>query len=358
MNSPDRSPTFVIICFRYIGDVLVTTPLAVSIRQAYPDAAIDYMVFEGTEGVLAHNPLIRDVISLPRTGSNMGALLSRLRKYSVALAAYPSDRTVMAALLVGKKSIGLTYAGNKERWKNALLTAAPVCDDRYPVVSNMLALLSPLGIAPVPRVAVGYDQDDLAYARATMPTGDYVVMHPYSRSRCKYWPAGNWAELAVLLREQTGCQVIFTRTPDAEDAAYLEQILAETPSGVVAFRESCSLSRLAAAIKGSRAYIGIDTAVTHIAAAVEVPTIALMGPTLTRYWAPWPNGCTERSPFSARCGIQRSGYVTVIQKEWECVPCNRESCAISERDKMECLEAITPLEVVREVLEHVGRHDQ
>ena len=286
MNSPDRSPTFVIICFRYIGDVLVTTPLAVSIRQAYPDAAIDYMVFEGTEGVLAHNPLIRNVISLPRTGSNMGALLSRFRKYSVALAAYPSDRTVMAALLVGKKSIGLTYAGGKERWKNTLLTAAPICDDRYPVVSNMLGLLSPLGIAPVPRVAAGYDQDDLAYARAVMPAGEYVVMHPYSRSRCKYWPAEKWAELAVLLREQAGCQVVFTRTPDAEDTVYLEQILAQAPPGVTAFRESCSLSRLAAAIKGSRAYIGIDTAVTHIAAAVEVPTIALMGPTLTRYWAP------------------------------------------------------------------------
>jgi len=84
-----------------------------------------------------------------------------------------------------------------------------------------------------------------------------------------------------------------------------------------------------------------------VAAAVGVPTVAIFGPSWTRYWAPWPAGCEEFSPFIANRGIQRSGNVTVIQKEWECVPCNKESCRIGNGTGFECLEAIEPDEVFR-----------
>lgn len=347
-------PSILIVCFRYIGDVLVTTPLAVSIKQAYPDAQIDYMVFEGTEGVLVNNPRIRSVIALPRQGTNAGVLLSVFRKYDVALAAYPSDRTAMAAAVAGKYSIGLTYKRNKEWWKDILLNSALLCDDNRHVVANMLSLLTPLGIPPIPCVAMGYDDNDLAFARATMPQGKYVVLHPYSRNSCKYWPTAAWGELAGLIRQRTGCRVLFTRTPAAADTAYLEQILAVSPADTLALAEPCSLNRLAAIIKGSAAFVGIDTAVTHCASAVGTPALALFGPSLTRYWGPWPNGCAEASPFAANKGIQRVGNVTVVQKDWPCVPCNRESCSISTRGKMECLEELTAGEVFNELEKTLG----
>ena len=334
----------------------MTTPLAVSIKRAIPGAAIDYLVFEGTDGVLTHNPLIRRIITVPRRGSNAGMLLTLFRHYDISLAAYPSDRTVIAAAIAGKYSIGLTYDSNKGWWKKALLSSYSICDDRLHVVTNVLSLLGPMGIPAVPLVAAGYDESDLAYARAAMPTGKNVILHPYSRNRCKYWPAAKWTELAGLIWEETGCRAIFTRTAGSEDGEYLEQILATAPSGVTAFKEPCTLSRLAAIIRESTAYIGIDTVVTHIAAELEVPTIAIFGPTLPRYWAPWPNGCNVQSPFNVnKSGVQRSGYVTVVQKDWECVPCNMESCAISTRGKMECLEAITPQEVLKEAIDAISR---
>lgn len=333
--------------------MLVTTPLVVSIKRAIPEAAIDYLVFEGTEGVLVNNPLIRRVITVPRKGSNAGVLLSLFRSYDVAVAAYPSDRTAIAAAVAGKRSICLTYDTGM-LWKKIVLEACRPCDDRFHVVANIQSLLPPLGIPPVPCVATGYDDRDhyLAYARAVMPEGKYMVLHPYSRNRSKYWPAKSWGELAGLILDKTNCLPLFTRTPDPLDSGYLDQILAAAPEGVAAFDEPCSLSRLATAIKGSAAFVGIDTAVTHVAAAVDVPTIAIFGPTLTRYWAPWPNGCSEHSPFSDNKGIQRKGNVTVVQKDWECVPCNRESCAVSTRGVMECLEQLTPEEVFAEVLRY------
>lgn len=329
--------------------MLVTTPLAASIKQAVPGAAIDYLVFEGTEGVLTHSPLVRKVITVPQNGSNADVLFSLFHRYDLAFAAYPSDRTLIAATIAGKCSLGLIYDGKDAWWKKALLSAYRYCDDRMHVVANILSLLGPLGIAPVPWVATGYDEKDLAFASTILPVKKYMILHPYSRNNCKYWTAEKWGRLAGLIQEQTDCKAVFTTTPDPVDLSYLQQILATAPHNVVTFKEPCTLGQLAGVIRGSKAFVGIDTVVTHMAAALEVPTVALLGPSLTRYWGPWPNGCTNTAPFAANGGMQQVGNVTIVQKDWPCVPCNRETCSISTRGKMECLEELTPVEVFSEL---------
>ncbi len=356
--SATSEKSYLIVCFRFVGDVFVTTPLALSIKTAYPDATVDYLVFQGTEKVLAKNPYIRNVITVPRGSSGIGILYSLFRKYDIAIAAYPSDRTVVAAAVAGKRSLGLTNGFRKEWWKHLALDNHYVCYDLIHAVSNMLMPLRMLEVEPIPRVVMGYDDCDKAFASDTISHPRYIIMHPYSMKEYKYWPAANWARLATLIQEQTNCTAVFTKTPEPEGSQLLEQILKIAPPETRAFDAPCSMNQLAAIIKGSTAFIGIDTAITHIAASLDVPTVAIFGPTLTRYWAPWPNDCTDQSPFAPNRGIQREGFVTIVQKEWECVPCNKESCRISKRNRIECLEAITPEEVFKEVLVNVKQHHQ
>ena len=59
---PPRS--VLVVVTRRVGDVLLATPLIRSLKRAWPEAAIDVLVFEGTEGVLAANPDIRRVIAV------------------------------------------------------------------------------------------------------------------------------------------------------------------------------------------------------------------------------------------------------------------------------------------------------
>jgi heptosyltransferase-3 len=354
MNS--RSPpSYLIVCFRYIGDVLVTTPLALSIKTANPDAVIDYLVFKGTEKVLAKNPHIRNVITIPRDTFGIGILLTLFRKYDIAIAAYPSDRTALAAAIAGKRSVGLTYGLRKEWWKGLALDIHHVCYDRIHVVSNMLMPLRILGIEPIPRVVMGYDESDMAFAREYIPFQRYIILHPYSMKAYKYWPAERWARLAGLIQAQTDCVPVFTRTPEPEGDEYLEQIRKSASQGIQVFDSACTLNQLAAIIKGSAAFVGVDTAITHVAAATEIPTIAIFGPTLTRYWAPWPNGCSNQSVFAVGKGVQRHDYVTVVQKGWECVPCNLESCAISTQGATECLVQLDEHEVLAALIETLAR---
>jgi heptosyltransferase-3 len=349
MSNRTSVPSYLIVCFRFIGDVLVTTPLALSIKTAYPDAVVDYLVFKGTEGILAKNPHIRNVITVPRGSSGLGVLISLFRKYDIAIAAYPSDRTALAAAIAGKLSVGLSYGLKKEWWKGLVLDIQQVCYDRIHVVSNILMTLWRLGIEPVPRVVMGYDENDIAFARNAVPIERYVILHPYSMKVYKYWPAEQWARLAKIIQEQTDCIPVFTRTPDAEGSEYLERIRKTSPQGTKVFDAAFTLNQLAAIVKGAAAFVGIDTAITHMAAALDTPTVAIFGPTWTRYWAPWPNDSLNPSPFVENKGVQRKNYITVIQKNWQCVPCNMETCQISKRGVMECLEELTAEEVFVEL---------
>jgi heptosyltransferase-3 len=344
--------TYLIVCCRYIGDVLVTTPLALSIKTAQPDAEVDYLVFEGTEGILAKNPHVHTVHTIPNKKASIGKLFSLYRQYDVAIAAYPSDRTVVAAAIAGRYAVGLTNGWRREWWKHLLLDMHYVCYDRLHVVQNMLMPLRMLGIEPIPKVVVATDATGLQIVQDRIPVGrSYLVLHPYSRNSFKCWPAEAWGRLAALISTRLDCVPLFTVTNDVADKAYLDAILAHAPSGTAVLKH-CNLNQLAAVIAAADAYVGSDTLVTHMASALGTPTIALYGASWTRYWAPWPDGCQEFSPFVQNKGVQQVGNVTVIQEEWKCVPCNKESCRISTRNRPECLDTTTPDQVLGEIQKH------
>jgi heptosyltransferase-3 len=349
MNSRSSPPSYLIVCFRFLGDVLVTTPLALSIKTAQPDAIIDYLVFKGTEKVLEKNPYIRNVITISRDSAGLGTLLSLFRKYDFAIAANPSDRTVIFAAFAGKYSVGLSHAIKKEWWKGLILDAHQVCYERIHVISNILMLLSSLGITPIPRVVMGYDDTDVVFAQKAVPFARYVILHPYSMKEYKYWPSEHWARLAEMIQKQTDCVPVFTRIPEAEGNVYLEQIRKAAPQGIKVIDSICSLNQLAAIIKGSTAFVGIDTVVTHMAAALDTPTVAIFGPTWTRYWAPWPNDSLNLSPFLQNKDVQHKNNITIVQKNWLCVPCNMETCRISSRAATECMEELTAEEIFIEL---------
>lgn len=348
------APSFLIVSLRYIGDVLLSTPLALSIKEQIPDAAVDYLVFKGAEGILAKNPHVRTVHTLQPGSRNLGLLVRLWRGYDVAIGTNPSDRTCIFAAIAGKRSCGFFYNRPNEWWKKKLLGDCRLYDHRNHIVPLILTQLEPFGILPRPRVVMGFDDGDRAFARAHLGKGDYVILHPYARKGYKYWPPAAWGRLAELIGGETGLRPVFTVSPAPADRAVLDAILAGAPVGTTVFHEPYTLCRLAAAIRGGRGYVGVDTVATHMAAALDVPTVALFGPTMVRHWGPWPNGSPEKAPYQAKGCVQRVGGVTVVQKEWPCVPCNRESCEISERGGIECMAAISPEEVLGELCRVIG----
>lgn len=338
-----------IASFRYIGDVLLSTPVALSIRTHFPDAAVDYLVFEGTEGVLEKNPHVRDVRTVRPGSRGPGAFLSLFRKYDVAFGVNPSDRTALACIGAGKESVGFSYFRRKEWWKRRFMSTCRPYDDRMHIVPLILTLLETVGIPPVPRVVSGFDEGDGRVAREILGGGEYVLFHPYAGRNYKHWPPEHWGELARLVREGTGLEPVFTMSPSPAEGTVLERILENSPRGTRTLGRPLTFPQLAAVLSRGRAFVGVDTVVTHMAAALEVPTVAVFGPTWVHHWGPWPNGEISRVPYDPKGGIQRRGRIVVAQKDWQCVPCNRETCALTGGGRIECLATLSADEVYEEL---------
>lgn len=350
------TPSFLIVSLRYIGDVLLSTPLALSIKEHFPDAEIDYLVLKGTEGVLAKNPLIRSVHTIDPHNSAVPLLLSLWRKYDYAIGSNVSDRTTLFCVAAGRRSYGFSYFRGKEWWKKLLLTSCHLYDDRMHIVPLILTRLEPLAIPARPRVTMGGDADDEAYALRVHGDEGYVVLHPYSRKAYKCWTVDGWCRLAGLILT-AGLKPFFTVSPNADDAKMLADILAGSPEGTGSLGAVLSFPQLSAVIRRGRGYVGVDTVVTHVAAALDVPTVALYGPTLVHHWGPWPNDYPGTAPYGGGGAVQRNGSIVVIQKEWECVPCNREECLLADGCSIACMDAITPEEVMTELAGLLGSGD-
>jgi len=194
--------------------------------------------------------------------------------------------------------------------------------------------------------------EDRRFAREVAGSDGYVLLHPFARKEYKYWPPECWGALARFVSERIGLVPVFSVSPSPSDRPVLARILENAPAGTRTLARVLSFPQLAAVLAGAKAYVGVDTVVTHMAAAVDVPTVALFGPTWAHHWGPWPNGEISSAPYGAKGRVQRMGRITVVQKDWPCVPCNQETCALTGGGRIECMAALSTEEVFRE-LRHV-----
>jgi len=335
-----------VVSLRYTGDVLFSTALARSIRLAHPETAVDYLVFRGTEGMLAGNPDVRHVETVEPGGRKAADLLGRFRKYDVAIGCNASDRTALQLLLSGRRTIGFLEERRGDWWKRWGFTHGTVYDKRRHTLEVLLGQLVPLGIPPVPELSVHYGKEDLARARAASGVGPFVLLHPYTRWSYKQWPARHWSALSLAVEKELGIRAMFTIAPGAEEERMREELVAEGVGEGRFLAEPMPLPVLSALLSLANGYIGTDTVVTHIAAALGVATVAIFGPTPTVRWGPWPAGHPLPSPYATRGGVQRAGNVLVVQKDWECASCDRMGCDHTRESRSRCLDEMGPSEVL------------
>jgi heptosyltransferase-3 len=347
-----------IVTLRRIGDVLLTTPLIRSLKRAFPDAAIEALVFSGTEGVLAGNPDLAGVITVPSRALSDGLPLARAlwRQYDLAISTQSSDRPTLLAWMAGRRSgAPVPPVGGLTRLKRMALD--------YPVVENlnshrveqMLALAGPLDVPAVPEVICpsGAARTDL------LPAGDYAVIHAGPMFHYKRWTTQGWRALAAALIER-GLAVIATGGPAPADRAYLDQVWTTDAPADAAVRRLDGLltwPELAGAIRAARVYVGPDTSVTHLAAATGAPTVALYGPTDPRQWGPWPVGGLGQAWDSAGT-IQQRGDVWLVQNPLPCLPCRQEGCERRLDSYSRCLDELSAaqvLDAVDQALASAGR---
>ena len=344
--------SILVIATRRIGDVLLATPLIRSLRLAWPAAAIDALVFAGTEGILAANPDLRRTVAVPedaRDAAHLRTLASLAKRYDLAVSTLPGDRPTFTAWLAGRRSAGLLLAGPKHLWKRILLSRWAAFDDgnTHTILMN-LALADLLGVPRHAEVVVSWSPDDQRRVAEVFPpvqTEPYALLHLTPKYRYKMWHRQGWLEVARWL-DGKGLRVVLTGGGDPGETAYAEGLRREMPARTVNLTGKFTLGELGVLLARARVYAGTDTAVTHMAAGLGVPTVALYGPTNPVKWGPWPRGYHGTSSPYPRRGSRSVGNVTLLQGPGDCVPGQEEGCDRNGESDGACLLRLPASQVI------------
>ncbi|MFD1800628.1 putative lipopolysaccharide heptosyltransferase III [Mixta tenebrionis] len=298
--------TILVIKLRHHGDMLLTTPVINALRQRYPDASIDVLLYQETSPMLQAHPAIRHLHRIDRKWKKLGAwqqlkhelaLVNAIRRsrYDLVINLADQWRSALITLISGaQERIGFAYNKRDNAfWRlcHNQLVAATSFNQLHTVEQNLLAL-SPLGI-PTNHVPVSMHyahQEWLATEQLLLQrgvNGPYVVIQPTSRWVFKCWDDEKMAALIDRLN-QPDLKIVLTAAPDAKEMAMIEHILSlcRNPQ-VTTIAGQLSLTQLAALIDHARLFIGVDSAPMHMAAALQTPCVALFGPTKLQHWRPW-----------------------------------------------------------------------
>jgi heptosyltransferase-3 len=171
------------------------------------------------------------------------------------------------------------------------------------------------------------------------------VLHMSPKYSYKMWQREGWMELAKWLAEN-GIRCVLTGSSDPAELAYVEGIYRSMPPTTVSVAGKLGLAENAFLISRARYYVGPDTALTHMAAALGTPTIALFGPSNPVKWGPWPKGYEQYiNPYRMK-GTQRVNNVVLVQGAGDCVPCMQEGCDRHNASLSDCLQNLPTTKII------------
>lgn len=329
-----------IVNTRLIGDVILATPLIQILNDTFPNVAIDFLVNRGTGEFLEKDPRIRKVIYSDKwksSSSGLGSsyLIGLFRKYDLAITLNTGDRGAVAIAVASRRyRVGYSQADKPfSRFLRSLLFSHRIdFDENIHIVGLCLQVAHALGISGQ-RLQVKLfwkSADDEQVKRQLgerISATGYLVIHPFARWRYKYWDINRFCEVSDRLAERHGLQPVWTSSPDPEEIALLQAAAIGCSTKPLLIPGSLNLNQMACLLQGAALYIGLDTAITHIAASTGVPMVALYGPTELWRWHPWDNERSMNEPvmFGYR-GPIRSGRMVTLQAGCEHYPCIRPHC--------------------------------
>lgn len=293
-----------VIKLRHHGDVLVTSPVFSVLKAHAPHAEIDALVYSDTADMVTFHPAVVRVFGVERGARGWRALKEgwrlwrelRARRYDLLIHLTENPRgAVLARLLAPRYRVARDFPGRRGRaWRGSFTHLYKLPTTPRHIVEQHLDALRRIGIRPEREergltLVPGADAEgviDARLAQHDLPVRGFVVFHPTSRWLFKCWREDRCAALIDTLT-RTGERIVITSAPDPQELAMVQRILALLAQPVVDFSGQLTLKQLAALISRARLFIGMDSVPMHMAAALQVPTVALFGPSGDKEWGPW-----------------------------------------------------------------------
>ena len=318
-----------IIKFRNIGDVLLSTPLIKNLKLNYPDASIDFALNKETKDMIEDNPDINEVLIYDRKKLKSLPIFKRAleewkflkkiknKNYDIVINLTEGDRGAFYAF-VSKASKKVGIPPKKGIFKKVYTHPLPKPWQKH-MVEASLDPIEALGLKIFEKKLYVFSNEEVKDYK------DFVHIHPVSRWLFKCVKDETIAKIIDFLELDLKQRVILTAAPEKKELNKIKSILSLCKSSPINLSGKLSLKETISLNKKAKLFIGVDTAIMHIAAANSIPTIAFFGPSSAKNWGPWDND-EQKNSYLKDKGIQRSKNHTVIQEDWECVPCHQDGC--------------------------------
>ncbi len=365
------------IATRQIGDILITTPLISKARELWPEAEFHFLGSRGKVEMLHGNSDIAEIIETsdrPSFGEYLSLLTRLFQRYDLAVITQPSDRAYIYGLLAAFRRVGVlgghpqgkdakevngkTKSEKQNTWKKLICMGTVDIDYfKQHVIAEKIRLLetffrNPSELFSKPISVTPPAGEPLAPLITNALKQPYVVIHAGPLTAYKRWPLGHWVKLITWL-VKNDYQIVLSASPAKQDVQLNHDIISllddEARAKVIDAAGQLSIPQAGTLIRGSALYIGVDTSITHLAAACNTPTITLFGATPPTNFGPWPNGFIDEQPYQLRARTQTVGNVTILQGPGECVPCRKAGCNDRADSKSECLDLLEPSQVIEAV---------
>ncbi|MCA1630406.1 MAG: glycosyltransferase family 9 protein [Acidobacteria bacterium] len=333
-----------VVRLRSIGDTVLATPSLVALRRFLPAARIDLLLEDWVAPLVAGLDLVDNVVTVERGSTRARLAIARELRAARYDVAYNLHGGTTAALLT--RATGARHRVGYATYPYARLHnhAAPPSSELWRrekthSAEQQLALLGwtgvPVSDRPRARLVVNSETDARVAARlrdsgldASRP---FALFHPAAAFDSKTWDAGRFARVAEHLAARGMGTVAVVAPHESEVARALKR---HSQAPVIAF-DDLALGELVALAARAALFVGNDSGIAHICAAVSTPSVVVFGSSNVAHWRPWTDAPSE-----------------IVREEMACAPCAGYTCA--EFKEAQCIRRV-PVERVTAAVERVLR---
>ena len=332
-----------LVRLRSIGDTVLSTPSILALKRFLPHASVDILLEDWIAPVLDGLPQVDNVITFKRGSlTSRAGVARRLRAnhYDVVYNLHGGPTATFLTRATGAKHrVGYQtyqYAGLHNH-----LAPSPLLlweREKTHSVEQQLALLGwtgvPVSDRPPTKLAVTEQAAGAISSRlqsAGLTNTAFAVIHPAASYATKQWAAENFGQVAIELAGKGLPIVAIARQNEAHTIDGLQQI---SGAPVLALTD-LPLPEITALLERCRLFIGNDSGIAHIAAAVKAPSVVIFGSSNRVHWRPWATAAAE-----------------IVYEEMECQPCHGYYCEKFEQP--ECIKRV-PVARVMAAVERVLR---
>lgn len=307
-----------IIRLRSIGDTVLTTPSLYALKRFLPHARLDILLEDWVAPVLEGFSCVDNIITLKRgSAASRARVAHQLRslRYDVAYNFHGGTTATLLTRASGaKRRVGYSTYQYSRLYTH--LAPSPLLlwkRDKTHSVEQQLALLGWTGV-PVtdrPPTQLAVTEHAAANVAARLKSAGlnehrpFAIIHPAAAFATKQWATEKFARVAEYLAARELAVVVLT-APNQTRLA--EQLKENSAAPVITFTD-LSLPEVTALAAQACLFVGNDSGIAHIAAAVGLAAVVIFGSSNIAHWSPWATAPAE-----------------VVFEEMDCQPCHGYYC--------------------------------